>query len=454
LQDVVVERQAHQAGEQGEPDVLARDHRPLAQRAALGEFDKVIQQVSAVQDGDGQQVDDRKTERQQGQKVQEPGRAELGRGVGVAGDGDRPGNVVHRGAAAEQAADHAHRIPAQLPGFAQCGRNGGQRRLAQRRVVGRQRGRRRKDSQGPVAARFRVARILEAARGDFERQPLPLAVDLDHGGAAADGLDQRADLVVGLHRRAVDGGDPVAFGEHAPGGGPRLDAADDRGQQLEARDQADGPHRLALVAAGWQARQRQAPVGERTVGGAHVHRDVAAVHCGIGHRHRGLGPGRRLAAVDRQQRVAAREPGLRRQALRLSDHRLEIGAADHEHAPQQRDAQQQVGDRPRGDDRDALAHGFVVERLGRLFRRHVAFALVEHAHVAAERDRGDRVFGAVAAAAHPQRLAEAHGEAQHAHAAAARDPVVAEFVESHQHAEADDHPPHGTEEAAHGAHAE
>src|SRR5690348_7668801 len=48
LQDVVVERQAHQPGEQGEPDVLARDHRPFAQRAAFGELDKVIQQVSPV----------------------------------------------------------------------------------------------------------------------------------------------------------------------------------------------------------------------------------------------------------------------------------------------------------------------------------------------------------------------------------------------------------------------
>src|SRR5690606_6235097 len=55
----------------------------------------------------------------------------------------------------------------------------------------------------------------------------------------------------------------------------------------------------------------------------------------------------------------------------------------------------------------------------------------------------------VAAAAQPQRLAEAHREAQHVDAEAPCDPVMAEFVEGHQHAEADDHPPDRSEETVH-----
>src|SRR5690606_29971117 len=51
LQDVVVERQAHQSGEYRQSDVLPGDHRPFAQRAAFGKLDKVIQQVPPVQDG-------------------------------------------------------------------------------------------------------------------------------------------------------------------------------------------------------------------------------------------------------------------------------------------------------------------------------------------------------------------------------------------------------------------
>ena len=80
----------------------------------------------------------------------------------------------------------------------------------------------------------------------------------------------------------------------------------------------------------------------------------------------------------------------------------------------------------------------------------VALALVEHLDVAAQRDRGDRVLGAVAAAAHPQRPAETDREAQHLDPEPARDPEVPELVEGHQHAEADDHPPHRSDEITHG----
>src|SRR5690606_35802686 len=95
------------------------------------------------------------------------------------------------------------------------------------------------------------------------------------------------------------------------------------------------------------------------------------------------------------------------------------------------------------------ADRLAVEGTGRLGRGHVALAFVEHAHVAAQGQGRNHVFGAVAAAAQPQRLAEAHREAQHVDAEAPCDPVMAEFVEGHQHAEADDHPPDRSEETVH-----
>jgi len=67
-------------------------------------------------------------------------------------------------------------------------------------------------------------------------------------------------------------------------------------------------------------------------------------------------------------------------------------------------------------------------------RVDVSLAGVEHFHVATQRDGGDLVFGAVATDAAPYGPAEAHGEAQYAHATAAGDPVMAELVEGHQHA--------------------
>jgi hypothetical protein len=102
-----------------------------------------------------------------------------------------------------------------------------------------------------------------------------------------------------------------------------------------------------------------------------------------------------------------------------------------------------------GDDGETLADRLAGEGLVELGGGYVALALVEHLHVAAQRQGGDHVFGAVLAHPLPQRGAEADRKAQHLDPAAPRHPVVAELVEGHQHAEADDQPPHRTEEVTH-----
>ncbi|MCW0417733.1 hypothetical protein NB689_003487 [Xanthomonas sacchari] len=180
-----------------------------------------------------------------------------------------------------------------------------------------------------------------------------------------------------------------------------------------------------------------------------LHRHVLAVHGGDGQLHGGLAPGGDVAVADADDALARLESGLLRQALGAADDGRVVLLADHEHRPKQRHAQDQVGDGAGGDDGDALPHALVVEGLRTLGRGHLALAFVEHLHVAAERNRGDRELGAVAVVARPQRLAEAHREAQHLDPAAAGDPEMAELVEGHQDAQADQHPPDGADDITH-----
>ncbi|MNG02573.1 hypothetical protein D3C84_856050 [compost metagenome] len=72
-----------------------------------------------------------------------------------------------------------------------------------------------------------------------------------------------------------------------------------------------------------------------------------------------------------------------------------------------------------------------------LIGRDLAFALVEHFHVATQRDGGDHEFSAFAVVPAQQRHAEAHGETQHFDPTATRDPEMAELVEGNQHAQSD-----------------
>ncbi len=105
----------------------------------------------------------------------------------------------------------------------------------------------------------------------------------------------------------------------------------------------------------------------------------------------------------------------------------------HRQHPEEQDGQQEVGNRARRDDRDALAHGLAIERLLDQRRRHVTLALVEHLDVTTQRDRSDHELGAMAVMPAQQWRAEAHREAQHLDTAAARHPEVAEFMESDQY---------------------
>src|SRR5262249_15141403 len=81
--------------------------------------------------------------------------------------------------------------------------------------------------------------------------------------------------------------------------------------------------------------------------------------------------------------------------------------------------------------------------------RTIRFARVEEFHVAAERNRADGVFDAVAPDARPDGFAEPDREPQDLDPETPRDPEMAELVERDQHAERDQQPPRGTEQLAH-----
>src|SRR3546814_6193 len=90
-----------------------------------------------------------------------------------------------------------------------------------------------------------------APGGDRQGRALACAFDFHNPLAAlsAEVLDQRADVVEIPDRLAVDGGEAVVLGQHAPGRGVGPDLAHHRRQQRLARGQADAGQHAALVQA-------------------------------------------------------------------------------------------------------------------------------------------------------------------------------------------------------------
>jgi hypothetical protein len=108
-------------------------------------------------------------------------------------------------------------------------------------------------------------------------------------------------------------------------------------------------------------------------------------------------PARHRPAVDRGDEIAVADAGRRRRAARrrcgndrpLPRHAGDVGPGEQQHG------KQQVGDRTGYDNGDPPPDTLPVERPRQVGGCHVAFALVGHLHVAAERNRRDRPFGAV-----------------------------------------------------------
>src|SRR5438094_830881 len=122
----------------------------------------------------------------------------------------------------------------------------------------------------------------------------------------------------------------------------------------------------------------------------------------------------------------------------------QVGEGGHEQWPaggqpggEDEVGQQEIEDRTGRDDGRALEERRVGERPLLVLLAHlVAEVLAQHLDVAAERDRGDDVFGLADLPA-GQFRPEADGELQDLDPAASGDPEVAEFVEGDEGAEGD-----------------
>ena len=160
---------------------------------------------------------------------------------------------------------------------------------------------------------------------------------------------QRSDVVERRHRRAVDRGDAVAFGQHAPGRRPRLDPCPR--PAAAAGGAASGRLSRQRVAA-----RRFRPAVATGAGCAPRRRRWRCARaprrrCGRSPRSPAPMPLRSRSASARSPTASSVSPRLelrlRGEAFDVADDRREIRAADDEHRPQQRDAQQQVGERAR-----------------------------------------------------------------------------------------------------------
>src|SRR3569833_494905 len=69
--DVVEKRHAHQENEQGYADLLAEDLRPLRKRTALEPLDGLKDDLPAVENGNGQHVQEPQRQRDDDQVLQE-----------------------------------------------------------------------------------------------------------------------------------------------------------------------------------------------------------------------------------------------------------------------------------------------------------------------------------------------------------------------------------------------
>ncbi|MNI27278.1 hypothetical protein D3C73_810090 [compost metagenome] len=248
------------------------------------------------------------------------------------------------------------------------------------------------------------------------------------------GVDHLLPVIDGL---AIKGQQPVAgFQASALRRAFGIDFGQDRRQGRTPWTNTQGADRIGLIGALEPAVQHQFTRrvdGRTLLANQHLERTALAKTTNQLQIHRA--PARSRLAINGDDFLARSQTGLGSNACGLdrADDRTHLLAAEHRQNPEKNQRQQEIGNRPRRNDGDALTDGFAIERLIELIDRHFTFALVEHLDVATQRDRSDHELGALLVMPAQQWHAEAHGETQHLDPTATRDPKVAELVEGNQH---------------------
>ena len=370
--------------------------------------------------------------RQEFEKVHQP---VAGRAAGRVGDRQRPAEIVHRGPAAEDAADDLEGQPGIVRRARHRAAQGGQRPQA---VI------------DPVAGRLGLGErpvdradapdgaLAQAARGRDQ-------LDLPERAVTR---DQQMD---GLSRMGLHIGDPVApVGHGLPVGGHDAVAGTQPGlgrrlarQHLAEHRRHPGPvgrdadplEHVGLLAHIAQGPRGQDVLDRSAVGAPYPDPHRPARDRGLGQRLHHHAPDGRGLAVDRLDLLAGAESRLGRHTARrhLAHQGAHPGLAQHEHRPQRQHGEQQIEQRPGHHHRRAHPQRLPVEGAMGLGRVHLALALVQHLDVSAQGDGGEHVFRLIGRAlAPPQGATEADGETQHPDPEAAGHPEVAELVHADQ----------------------
>ncbi len=257
-----------------------------------------------------------------------------------------------------------------------------------------------------------------------------------HQGAAValEGVAQVQVPVDGTTR----GRDDDVEGAHAPlGRGARLGGdPDDRDRMV--RHDADAPDLVHQVQVAHVARQHgRDHLGD--LGAATLDPEGEGLVRALADDRRDLVEGRHVLAVDGQDAVAREQAPVGRPVREHGAHdgrrELAVPEVDHEEEGQ---GEHEVHGRAREHDRDALPQGLAVEAARLLGGRDlVVGVLAEHAHVAADWQRRQHVFGVPLAEAQELRP-EPEAELQHANAEELRPHEVPELVHEDEDADEDD----------------
>jgi hypothetical protein len=149
-------------------------------------------------------------------------------------------------------------------------------------------------------------------------------------------------------------------------------------------------------------------------------------------------------APDGRDLIAGLELGTRSDRIRLDARYVWLQGLDsrHEHHPVREDREQEVERGAGEQDDNALPDGALMERAVAFFRDDGPLVLVEHLHVAAERNHRDPVLNVIGWSAAPrqERPAEADREPEHFESKLPCRDEVAELVGGHEDADRDDEP--------------
>ncbi len=111
------------------------------------------------------------------------------------------------------------------------------------------------------------------------------------------------------------------------------------------------------------------------------------------------------------------------------------GETNHAEQPVGSNGKQEIRYGPSGSNSDTFRWGLGIERLILELFGHRPFPLIQHFHVATERDRRNRKLGALPVVPRKQRLPETNRKPQNLDTAAASHPKVTSFMERHQNAQ-------------------